>query len=371
MKQSSIGGGALAIAILVFGQPVVTAQSYVVTQIGDGYMATQGSQWDLNESGQVVGMSATNGVGRGFLWSPVTPNSSIGTLAYLPLVNGTTYAGPHGVNNQGIVCGTAGGNNLPRSVIWPTAGNPQVLGGGGAEQQEGMALNDFGDVAIFRGGKPQNHGAYINRIVNGKRKLTFLGAGWPCAVNNSRQVLGYYAGSNGQSGVPLWSPNPGLTEWTRLLIVANGRGHDLNNNGQAVGSMNIAGNPHWQPFVYLPVPDMGMPSGANNLMSMVVAGLQAPADPNSQWVGGTATAISDNGTICGTAYAGHWAGAVWQTTESTSWIWDEQNGLRDFRALLQGTGIALEGPDRVNSAGQVVARSTDGTFVSGVLLTPQ
>jgi probable HAF family extracellular repeat protein len=101
----------------------------------------------INEAGQIVG---TNGA-RAFLWTPSAPGATTGTvrdLGTLPTYQGTSSAG-RGLNEQGMVVGTAKLGTHDLGMIWTEEGGMRDLPTDGTSGFVGAAhaINSSGHVA--------------------------------------------------------------------------------------------------------------------------------------------------------------------------------------------------------------------------------
>ncbi len=129
-------------------------QGGVTTDLG------YGAANDINDSGHVVGDSAG---GSGFLWTPTTPNGSLGTFTVLESLFATdTCSTALGVNNAGHVVGKslyiipggpeAGSYEEARATLW-AGGEPQSLSGVVVPDQSvisARAINDSGQIIAHR-----------------------------------------------------------------------------------------------------------------------------------------------------------------------------------------------------------------------------
>jgi probable HAF family extracellular repeat protein len=166
-----------------------------------GTAGTGSVAFGINGSGQVVGQSVTtSGAETAFLWTPATPNGTIGTMAALPTLAGAAAVSAAGINDSGEVVGTVG-----------------------------MA------AFLYSGGKMIDLGS----LPGGGGSI---GAD---AINSSGQVVGSSGMSSGLSHAFLWTPTtPNGTSGTMVdlntlisatkvtLEVASG----INDQGQIVGT---------------------------------------------------------------------------------------------------------------------------------------
>jgi len=131
---------------------VVLWQNGTMTDLGQGYPT------DINAAGQVVGYLGTYD-SVGFLWTPTTPNGTVGTFTELPPLTDSSpgpdiWSLPSSINNSGVVAGTSRFEDNPvdgnpflivRSVIW-LDGAPQDLNNDTYAWNSTLAINDAGQI---------------------------------------------------------------------------------------------------------------------------------------------------------------------------------------------------------------------------------
>jgi len=98
---------------------------------------------DINNAGFVVGYGLDNfsapTKSAGWIWSPT------GGLQKLPQVG--TYYRANGLNNTGMVCGTARYSGVSAGVVWPLFGTPMILDATPTyPHAEALGVNDNGDL---------------------------------------------------------------------------------------------------------------------------------------------------------------------------------------------------------------------------------
>jgi hypothetical protein len=122
----------------------------------------------ISDGGFVVGygMDNYNPVSRiaAWIWSPT------GGVQRLPPVGG--YYKALGINNTGLICGSARQSSLSVGVLWPIFGQPEILAPApGFQNSEAVAVNDRADIAgnIWTG-------KYTQRQI--ARAATWFGGEW-------------------------------------------------------------------------------------------------------------------------------------------------------------------------------------------------
>lgn len=148
----------------------------------------------INNRGQIVGQLCTPGVGgscQSVLWSPDSPNGTVGSVVTLPL-----SSGPIAINSVGQV--------INGVLLW-TPSSPNGVSGTTTDFRgiTGIysligAINDLGQVAVYEADTSVPH-LFTPSTPNGSSgTLTPLpGMGLLAAVNNNGTVLGANSDSSG------------------------------------------------------------------------------------------------------------------------------------------------------------------------------
>jgi probable HAF family extracellular repeat protein len=196
-----------------------------ITDLG---IAGESSVAAVNDNDEVVGsIRDAGGDLRAFVWRR-------GTATVLP----GTFASARGINNKGVIVGSATVNGDPRGVVW-RGGKLTELGG---PFQDAVSINDRGEIAgNGRGASGWPHGfVWKNGTVT---ELLPLGNDpewhdytYAKAINNRGEVIGQAATAAGVQEVIY--RNGKATSFGRATTA---RG--INNRGQVVGNTTEAASP--------------------------------------------------------------------------------------------------------------------------------
>lgn len=208
----------------------------------------------INANGQVVGWyrvagSAGGWVDKCFVWSPVTPNATTGTVTTI-LGLGGSFCSAAGINSAGNVVGSS------TTVDGETHGFMWSPGGGGrlgkirdltprGGPSTAAAINNAGVIAgqhLWSAAiwKPVNGGSYEVTDLG-----TFTGTqSWALDINDAGFVVGYASGeSPNQQDAFIWQNGaftllPGTTPITAAVALTNANGNSV----QVVGGSYDAAN---------------------------------------------------------------------------------------------------------------------------------
>lgn len=298
--------------------------SYAVTDLG-AYCNPSG----LNESGLVVMLCYDSGTDT---YTPAAWRD--GAAKPLGIPAGATTAVPNGVNDAGLIVGSA---------VFP----------------------DGHYEAAFLGDNPVALGTFGG-----------LGSSSLGAANNAGQVMGYYTvygkGSRGFIG------GNGVTDTGAGL-----GGNALSDDGQVAGTFRLL-PARWRDgeIEALPVPAGGHIGGAYGISHnghFIAGGVAVGEEFNHalRWTDGALTdlrgLIGQNAGAVAVNDAGETVGAVgFGTSNERAWLWDADGTGHDLNGLIPpGSGWRLTVTLGINDAGQVIGRGTgpDGR-PHGYLLTP-
>jgi probable HAF family extracellular repeat protein len=188
----------------------------------------------INKHGHVVGYSSGPDGGKGFLWAR---NLGVRNLGVLP---GGNYSTARDVNDSDEVVGTSGGARGDRAVLWSKGGNLLDLGTlPGDSASEAAAINNKGDVVGYSKG-PQGMRAFIWNRVSGMQELGGFSAG-----NSSRaldisdlgKVVGSLTSASGEHAF-IWTKQTGIVDLNSADSASLGfvfiEAHAINARGQIV-----------------------------------------------------------------------------------------------------------------------------------------
>jgi hypothetical protein len=335
-----------------------TAQTYSIIDLGPCTPEA------MNASGQVTGhkrFSTAHVADHAFRWSPASPN----TFVDLGLPKGYTSAVGWAINSNGDVAGTASSPTAPtignHALLWPTGAAAQLVGSTKSSDLTSAAgINDAKDIVGSAAG-----GAFLSKVVNGKRTLYIIGPGAARAVNASGKVLGHY-----QSTGYLWTPSGAPGKGTSVSFPAGYAASALTNLGALAGSRPHPTVAPWGPYdsnwpvVFLP----------GGIVGSAGSWLDIPwpaAVPDYVWNWGQATGINSGGVVVGISAA---TGPN-EADLNATWIWDSLNGTRTLDSLIPaGTGWTLfnlnGGPTTINDNGWIMGTGTLNGEKRGFVLIP-
>jgi hypothetical protein len=227
---------AMALTIAAAG-PSCAQSSYTIVDLGAC------SPRAINKHGQVTGYRRFSPQDKGdhaFLWNPST-----NTFINLGLPNGYTAGAGRGLNNYGDVTGaisaTTTGNH---SYLWPAAGTAGFVGSATKSiVTSAYAVNDSKEVAGVQNGT--GGGAFLSKIVSGKRKLYIIGPGTPSSINTSGQILVNTSSFDYPSGY-LWTPSGSPGQGTAASMPTGYVAYALTDSGALAGARIYESVQPWQ-----------------------------------------------------------------------------------------------------------------------------
>jgi uncharacterized membrane protein len=391
----------ILIAFVLLLVPIASAQIYTVTDLGPL------SPTAINTWGQVVG----NFNGKAFIWTQFSGRRGLGTLT------GGTYSYASGINDLGVVTGTADG---PGTVI--SEGVPQFPD---SPPPSNQACSDLTQPFVWtpRNGMQGLGAAEVPEVDQAPFdwcQIPFYGSG----INDRGQVVGYTTVYSSYQYAILWTSAGGVT----FLSGDSGAGNwpptmanRVNNEGQLVGqSDNSPYSGHatsWKSGVALDLAmlDGGASSanGVNDLGQIVGWSTTTLLSEDGCWAFGPDDItecplnavlwkangqIVNLGTLPGDAFSsasninllgqvigssGNTVAFQWNQGEpevgespiavvGRPFIWTQSNGMRDLNTLiLASSGWTLNTATGINIWGQIVGSGTLNGRERGFLLTPR
>jgi len=307
----------LALVVLpwAFGSPAAGQTTYTITHLG-GLSGTQfASATSINESGQIVGTSAShaffweNGVMtdlgtlgsnrsaanainergqvvgesetasgelHGFLWEH-------GLMTDLGTPGETSSA--HGINNLGEIVGATFGKNIRGgAVLWRNGGR-HALGdlGPSGSGSTAIAINDKGEVVGVSSGFASNRGGVIRAVIWQNDVIQDIGTlgglhSTVNALNNGHEVVGWAETSNQSMHAFLWQDGVmhdlGTLPGSLIQPGGGSLATAVNGHGQVVGSsLNSKGQSRaviWESGKIIDLSDL-IPSSAGIVFTRATA----------------------------------------------------------------------------------------------------
>jgi len=330
-----------------------SAQLYHLTDLGTLNAGYQSWPLGINDSGQVTGLSYTNGFGtlRPFIWSG-------GVMSDLDPAGFGTGQGL-AINGNGLTVGTE--DSLGGFV--GTTGSFTTIPGINGGSVTPLAINASGLVAGFMNNPGFGATPFLFSGGNTQFLPTFGFASLALGVNDSGAAVGYavVGPPNNAFHAVAWSGNSISDLGT--LGGAQSFGQAINNSGTIVGFSDIAGNGAFHACSWSngSVVDLGTLGGTNssaqavNSLGQIVGYSDLPgttsAYPNYAW---PSDYPSQLGQEQGDAFI------------TINGIMKDLNSLIDS----SGAGYVVQSANGISDGGQIIASALFGAFHHAVLLTP-
>ena len=198
------------------------------------------SAFDINDAGEIVGVSNTGGALVPFIWN------ARGGLSRIPLLPGDSCGQALAINKHGHVAGYSSGDKGMRAFLWRrniAMLNLDVLPGG--THSIARDVNDSDEVAGTSGSSSGDRAVLWTNSGNVLDLGTLAGdwASEAAAINNNGEVVGYSKGPRGMHAF-IWSRNGGMQELGILPGGDSSRAMDINDSGEVVGSSASGAGEH-------------------------------------------------------------------------------------------------------------------------------
>jgi probable HAF family extracellular repeat protein len=198
------------------------------------------SAFDINDAGEIVGVSNTDGAMVPFVWN------ARGGLSRVPLLPGDSCGQAVAINKRGDVAGYSSGDSGVRAFLWRrniATLNLDVLPGG--THSIARDVNDSDEVAGTSGSSSGDRAVLWTKS-GSVLDLGTLPGDWASeatAINNKGEVVGYSKGSRGMRAF-VWSIKGGMQELGVLAGGNSSRAMDINDRGEVVGSSDSYAGEH-------------------------------------------------------------------------------------------------------------------------------
>jgi probable HAF family extracellular repeat protein len=309
------------------------AQVYAIQDLGTLPQGSDCYAYNLNDAGQVVGSSGSNG----FLWT----NGQMTSLS-LP---GGTISFAMGINTQGAVVGESYmSNNIPRAFEYVGGTVYDLLLGGPQGSSYANGINSLGQiVGVATIPVGPTHAFLRDTASDTTYDLGTLGgaSSEAYAINSLSQVVGSAYTAQNRMHAFLWTPNGGMID-LGSLAGANGvsTASNVNDLTQVVGYSTSSTYVHafyWSQATGMT--DLGTLGGNTSFAYGI--------NNQSQVVGCADTGISG---------------------QTHAFLWTAASGLQDINAFLPAnSGWQLQEAKAINNVGQYdvpLCQDSGGTLLS-------
>ena len=354
-----------AAALFALGVCITSTASaqWMITDLGDlpgGGNSSRAA--DINNAGQVVGVSQAAAGGRAFMWQNGVM-TDLGTLG--------SYTEAYGINNAGQVVGVSS-SPTNRAFMWQNGVMTDLgvpAGAAASVKSRGVGINDAGQVVV---NTENSNGSDPRAFILQNGVMTSLGslpggsgASYAHDINSSGQVVGNSSAPTG--GAFMWQ-NGVMTNLGSLPGASSSNALGINTAGQVVG--HSGGRAFmWQNGV---MSDLGgdAPTGGslyggtlsaydiNNAGQVVGYGVSIDGDTDSNveravlWQSGSMIDLSTAGGVAGTGWILKNATAVNDLGQIVGYGTNPQGETHAFMLtpvpepevyLMMGVGVCLAG----------------------------
>jgi probable HAF family extracellular repeat protein len=326
----------------VFSAGTAQAAAYHVVDLGVPAGFTDSAPAGVNDAGLVIGTAFPND--HAFQWD------AGGGFVLLDPLPGGTASGANAVNGDGVVVGFSNQVFAPRlrEVRWTAPDSPVVLGTQSADTDgSAVAVNSFGEAVgqEVSFGIPIGTSTALFWDIHGNFTQISTDAA-AAGINDDGAVVGSDALDLFTSSAYVWTEADGKLPFTGLESSMVVRANDINDAGVTVGSSdtNSTGSDvHAVRWIERDAPlDLG-----------------ALATPGSS----EALALNEAGTV---------VGATDTNSGRHAMVWTDADGMLDLNDVSDAAdlGLTLDRATAVNASGQIAGLASIGGHSHGFLATP-
>jgi probable HAF family extracellular repeat protein len=214
--------------------------SFAKKRLGAFAGGAYSSATDINDAGEVTGVSNTGTGIVPFLWT------GKGGMKRIPFLPGDNCGQANSINRYGHVIGYSSGQSGMKAFFWARNGNIRRLATlPGGDYSKARDLND-GDEIVGTSGSSAGGRAVLWSKTGSVRDLGTLPGDYASeamAINNNGDVVGYSKGQRGMRAF-LWNRRAGMQDLGVLPGGDSSRGLAINDLGEVVGSSTSASGDH-------------------------------------------------------------------------------------------------------------------------------
>jgi len=343
IKNLAVISSSSVLLTLGINASAMAAIFYDIIDLGTLPNSNQSQATDINNFGQVVGVSSSRDGDRAFVWSSQTGIQDIGTLRS----DFSSFA--TSINDAGQVVGVLSPGELSYSTvdflyntylrglpflwssetgirrinnfIFPSPSNPSAF----YNNNQATSINNLGQVLVKAQISAVGFGSYVWDSTNGETIFAREGATSTFAydINDNGQIAARF----GNNSVLLNTENSSVINLGRLPVSPDGfetinQANAINNSGQVVGLSND------KPFFW---------SERTGIVDLTNSSDEAFGDARD---------INDDGLVVGQL----------STSDGVyAFLWSEETGIIDLNTLIDPSlGWTLYEANAINNKGQIV-----------------
>lgn len=344
IKNLAVISSSSVLLTLGINASAMAAIFYDIIDLGTLPNSNQSQATDINNFGQVVGVSSSRDGDRAFVWSSQGGIQDIGTLP------GNRYSFATSINDAGQVVGVSSSQeglfyrttdflyDTPRgglpflwssetgirvinNFIFPSPSNPSAF----YNNSQATSINNLGQVLVKAQISAVGFGSYVWDSTNGETIFAREGATSTFAndINDNGQIAARF----GNNSVLLNTANSSVINLGRLPVSPDGfetinQANAINNSGQVVGLSND------KPFFW---------SERTGIVDLTNSSDEAFGDARD---------INDNGLV---------VGQLRNSDGVYAFLWSEETGIIDLNTLIDPSlGWTLYEANAINNKGQIV-----------------